>query len=150
MSNQQKIDSLNRKIVSLSAYVDSKNIFLERISQKMEEVISSNNRNNLDLLKVLVSEIRSHIESQSEFDNMKFHFEEVHPRFYKKLSSINSDLTHKDLRLCAFLKMQFTNKEIAFLLNISHDGIKKAIQRLRKKLKVKEKDNLRTLIFSLN
>ncbi|NRA11511.1 MAG: hypothetical protein HRT57_06125 [Crocinitomicaceae bacterium] len=77
---------------------------------------------------------------------MKVHFEEIHPDFYRCLNELNSSLTHKDLRLAAFLKMRLTNKEIALLLSISLAGAKKAIQRLRKKLFLKKDDNLRKII----
>lgn len=144
MTKDEQINMLNRRIVSLTAYIDSKHEFLLQLCQKMESL------GNAYSWRQVVSDLKSNIDAEFDFNLMKFHFEEVHPHFYKKLMTLNEALTHKDLRLCTFIKMRFSNKEIAFLLNISHDGIKKSIQRLRKKLALKPDESLRKLINGLD
>lgn len=63
-------------------------------------------------------------------------FEKVHHNFFEKLKEIYPGITHRELRLCAFVKMNLSNKEIAPLLNISVRGIETARYRIRKKLNV--------------
>ena len=65
-------------------------------------------------------------------------FERVHKNFFKQLKIIDPDLTKRELRLCAFVKMNLSNKEIAPLLNISVRGVETARYRVRKRLKVQE------------
>ena len=57
-----------------------------------------------------------------------------HADFRKKMSAAFVGLTEYDLRLCVMLKDGLSTKEIATLLNITPDSVKKAKHRLRKKL----------------
>lgn len=68
-------------------------------------------------------------------------FEKVHHNFFEKLKKLNPTLTKRELRLCAFVKMDLTNKEISPLLNISLRGVENARYRVRKKLNVAHEDN---------
>ena len=49
----------------------------------------------------------------------------------------------------ALLKMNLTSKEIANILNISNDGIKKARYRLRKKLNLSTEESLQEIVIAL-
>lgn len=66
------------------------------------------------------------------------HFEKVHKNFFKELKAACPELTKRELRLCAFIKMDLSNKEIAPLLNISVRGVETARYRIRKKLQIQE------------
>lgn len=68
-------------------------------------------------------------------------FEKVHHNFFEELKKLNPTLTKRELRLCAFVKMNLTNKEISPLLNISLRGVENARYRIRKKLDVNHEDN---------
>lgn len=50
-------------------------------------------------------------------------------------------LTEYELRVCLYLKSGFSTKEIATVMGISPDSVKKAKHRLRKKLKMKPEDS---------
>lgn len=54
--------------------------------------------------------------------------------FQEKLKERYPQLTSYDLRLCTYLKANLSTKEIATLLNITPDSVKKAKHRLRKRL----------------
>lgn len=68
-------------------------------------------------------------------------FEKVHHNFFEELKKLNPTLTKRELRLCAFVKMNLTNKEISPLLSISLRGVENARYRIRKKLDVNHEDN---------
>ena len=55
-------------------------------------------------------------------------------QFQDRLKACYPGLTAYDLRLCTYLKANLSTKEIATLLNITLDSVKKAKHRLRKKL----------------
>ncbi|MCE7993633.1 MAG: helix-turn-helix transcriptional regulator [Roseivirga sp.] len=57
--------------------------------------------------------------------------------FQDRLKATYPHLTAYDLRLCTYLKSNLSTKEIAILLNITPDSVKKAKHRLRKKLHLK-------------
>ncbi len=68
-------------------------------------------------------------------------FEQVHESFYKKLIIKHPDLTSKDKRLCALLKLDLSSKEIAQITGQSFKSVENARTRLRKKLNI---TNLKT------
>lgn len=70
------------------------------------------------------------------------HFEKIHHRFFEQLKQQHPNLTKRELRLCAFVKMNLSNKEIAPLLAISVRGVETARYRIRKKLQVQHDDQL--------
>jgi len=76
-------------------------------------------------------------------------FEKIHHDFFEKLKKIDPSLTKRELRLCAFVKMDLTNKEISPLLNISTRGIESARYRVRRKLNVQHEDNFVAFLENL-
>lgn len=68
-------------------------------------------------------------------------FEKINHEFFEKLKKIDGSLTKRELRLCAFIKMDLTNKEISPLLNISIRGVETARYKVRKKLKLSHDEN---------
>ena len=101
------------------------------------------------LILKLLKKIAGYLDTDDSWDQYKMHFEEVHPYFFKNLSYAFPELTSKDLRLCAYLKIGLDYKEIGTLLNISYAGIKKALNRLKKKMNLTEEDDLRKEIAGL-
>ncbi len=69
-------------------------------------------------------------------------FNEVHEDFLKRLKVQFPDLSPGDLKLAAYLRMNLSSKEISPLLFISVRSIENKRSRLRKKLGLKEEDNL--------
>lgn len=76
-------------------------------------------------------------------------FEKVHHHFFEKLKELHPNLSKKELRLCAFIKMDLSNKEISPLLNISVRGVETLRYRLRKKLDLEHEDNLQEFLTEL-
>ncbi|MET3537195.1 helix-turn-helix transcriptional regulator [Chryseobacterium limigenitum] len=61
-------------------------------------------------------------------------FKELYPEFYDNLTSKYESLTLNDMKLCAFIKLNFSNKEIAEYDHISLRTVESKKYRLRKKL----------------
>jgi len=97
----------------------------------------------------LVRKIDNNISSMDDWNVFEIHFEKAHEKFLQKLSSKYPQLSHSDLRLCAYLRMNLSSKEIAPLLRISYRGVENHRYRLRKKLLLKKEVNLTDFILSL-
>ena len=70
----------------------------------------------------------------ADWEQFAVHFDEVHDGFFRRLQEAYPQLTPKDHKLCAYLRMNLSTKEIAPLLNISVRGVEISRYRLRKKL----------------
>ena len=69
--------------------------------------------------------------------------------FLKKVKSRHATLTSNDLRLCAYLRLNLSSKEIAPLLNISPRSVEVKRYRLRKKMELEHDVNLTDYILSI-
>ena len=76
-------------------------------------------------------------------------FNEAHENFFKKLKADHPELVPNDLKLCAYLRMNMSSKEIASLLNISLRGVEIRRYRLRKKFNLLHNDNLTEFLIQL-
>jgi DNA-binding CsgD family transcriptional regulator len=86
--------------------------------------------------------IDSNISSDDDWKSFELHFDKAHQDFLRRLKSDFPDLTPSDLKLCAYLRMNLSSKEIVPLLNISLRGVEVRRYRLRKRLKMKSEENL--------
>jgi DNA-binding CsgD family transcriptional regulator len=97
----------------------------------------------------LVRKIDSNISSGDDWKKFETHFERAHEKFLHKLMNTYPSLSHGDLRLCAYLRMNLSSKEIAPLLKISVRGVENHRYKLRKKLDLKPEVNLIDFILGL-
>ncbi|GAB5526529.1 MAG: hypothetical protein Roseis2KO_44010 [Roseivirga sp.] len=75
-------------------------------------------------------------------DHLLLELEQSNQRFQRQLKAHFPGLTAYDLRLCTYLKSNLSTKEIAILLNITPDSVKKAKHRLRKKLSLRPEQSI--------
>ncbi len=97
----------------------------------------------------LVQKIEDSMSSQDDWKVFEANFERAHEQFMKTLTDSYKELTPSDLRLCAFLRMNLSSKEIAPLLGISVRGVENHRYRLRKKLNLDADSNLTDFIIRL-
>ena len=130
---------------------------LIRIAQKNE--IVSYIRKNLSVIKTtmpvplqqkvntMLVKIEEHQRMQ-QFDREEFrvHFEKVHQGFFTRLKGKFPGLTAKDQRLCAYLHLGLSTKELAGLINITPESAEIGRIRLRKKLGLSRLQNLNSFL----
>ncbi|MEO9871964.1 tetratricopeptide repeat protein [Ekhidna sp.] len=71
---------------------------------------------------------------ESHWQSFKVHFESVHPDFFEKLENEFPDLTMKDLKICAFLRMKMHNAEMAQIMDVAKSSIQQTKRRIKKKM----------------
>ena len=85
-------------------------------------------------------------------DDWKFFqeaFNNADKDFLKKIKSRHSSLTPNDLKLCAYLRLNLSSKEIAPLLNISPKSVEVKRYRLRKKMDLPHDYSLTNYILEI-
>lgn len=80
--------------------------------------------------------------SDDDWDNFSMYFDQVHNNFITTMKSKFPGLSSTDLKLCAYLRLNLSSKEIAQLLNISLKGVEISRYRVRKKLQLSTETNL--------
>ncbi len=76
-------------------------------------------------------------------------FNGVYEDFVSKVNQLHPNVTPKDLRIIALIKMNLLDKEIADILNIEYSSFRKAKSRLKKKLEIDDNVSLSQYIFNL-
>lgn len=82
------------------------------------------------------------ISRSSNWNEFELLFQKVHNSFYQKLNESFPNLTANERKLCAFLKLNMSSKDIANITFQSEEALKKARQRLRQKLGIDRDTNL--------
>jgi len=76
-------------------------------------------------------------------------FNHADKKFFKRIKEKHPSLTPNDLRLCVYLRLNLSSKEIAPLLNISARSVEIKRYRLRKKLDLERDVNLSEYVINL-
>lgn len=98
----------------------------------------------------MLSKISEHLRKQSfNPDEFKLHFEKVHPGFFMRLKGKFPTLTTNDQRICAYIRLGLSTKEIAGLINITSESTEIKRVRLRKKMGLGKQVNLTSFLQQL-
>ena len=84
-----------------------------------------------------------------DWEHFAQHFDKVHSDFMVILKEKHENITPNELKLCTYLRMNLSTKEIAQLLNITVRGIEISRYRLRKKLGIKTEVTLFDYLMSI-
>lgn len=90
----------------------------------------------------LIHIIDENISSDDDWAVFQANFDRIHENFFRNLKLTYPDITPNDLKLCAYLRLNLSTKDIAHLLNISIRGVEVARYRLRKKMNIPSDKNL--------
>ncbi len=101
------------------------------------------------LQKQIINKINIDINNERSWERFQNYFEDLHKGFDDKMRKIAPEISKGELRLAALLKMNLNSHEIASVLNISQEGIKKARYRLRKKLGLATTESLEDFLGSM-
>lgn len=140
---EQDMANKNRELAVSTMSLIKKNEFLTSIKEELKGSGDSNK------VKSVIKTIDKDI---SEEDNWKFFkkaFSNADKNFFKKIKAQHPELTSNDLKLCAYLRLNLSSKEIAPLLNISVKSVEIKRYRLRKKMNLERETNLTDYILAL-
>ena len=136
-----------KQLTTHALHLAHKNEVLLDLKQQIKnlKIDSSTNRG----FQNIINNINLDINNDSNWEQFKTYFEDVHKNFNSRIINNYPEVSNNDLRLMSLLKMNLSSKEIANILNISIDGVKKARYRLRKKLKLSTEESLQELVISM-
>jgi len=147
---QKEIEFRRKKLSSYALQLIDKNQKLDDVKKDIEALRkSSSEKKVVDDLFNLEKSVDKAINTEQSWEEFKLYFEEVHTGFFSKIKSIHSGISSRELRLSALLRLNLSTKEIANLLNLPTKTIEVARYRLRKKLELKQEDNLVEYIMSI-
>jgi len=151
---KEKIESeLNIKDRELTVNLISlikKNEMLSDMSNKLIQLeLGAKGSETKDALTKISQELRNSTDNKM-LNEFTLRFQEVHAGFYEKLLKAYPELTQNELKLCAFLRLNMSTKDISELTGQQLASIDHARYRLRKKLNISNSEtNLVTFLSQL-
>lgn len=146
---QAEMAHKNSQLANSTISIIKKNEILIEIDSELENLKSELGyrmpNKYYDRLKKLISH---NIENEHDWEMFENLFDQAHANFFKRLKTEFPTLTPSDLRLCAYLRMNLSSKEIAPLINITIRGVEERRYRLRKRLNLPPEHNLTDYILS--
>lgn len=144
LTNTQKeiIDEKQRELTStalrMANYQDSINEIIEKCNTNV-------NLNVNDIKK----DLQLLMKQKDYWKQFETRFNTLHPEFGNLLTSRFSKLTKNDVEFCSLLKLNLSNKEIASLLQISHESVITKKYRIKKKMEINDDAEFEKLLMEI-
>lgn len=141
------LDRKNRELTNYAFAAARKNETLDSLKKEVENIKKSSAPSG-DYRRLL-NIINADAIRDDGWTLFSKYFNDVHKGFNTAVRSQYPDITRNEMRLISLIKMNLSTKEIASTLNISVAGVKKARQRLRKKMALSPGDSLDRVITEM-
>lgn len=143
----QELRAKDRELVSIALGADQKNEFLEFLSKKIKDAEQQKaEKDPLMTIREIVTAIRMQLKESGETELFTKKFTLIHDHFYQDLKFKHPSLTKTELRFCAYLKIHLSGNQIAKILNVTLEAIRKTRYRLRKKMNLPTSESLEDYI----
>ncbi|OXB04880.1 Two component regulator propeller [Flavobacterium pectinovorum] len=141
----QDVDNKNRELAVSTMSLNSKNELLAFIKEDLKKTSQDDNKN----IKSVIRTINDNITEEDSWKVFKEAFDNADKDFLKRIKQLHPLLTPNDLRLCAYLRLNLSSKEIAPLFNISVRSVEIKRYRLRKKMDLQHEIGLVEYILAV-
>lgn len=134
---ENEIAFKNKELASITMNDFKRSRLINKVKENIQTVMGEEkNPDARQQLHRILKDIIEDEKHQNEWEKFAIYFDDVHNNFLKKLKETYPTLTPSDLKVCAYLKINMSSKEIAEVLHISPKGVEIARYRLRKRLEL--------------
>jgi len=132
-SLEKDLDYRNKEMATNVMYLVRKNELINNVAKRLLNLKENLKEENKVPVSSIIYELQTEVDKEvwTEFE---MRFQQVHSNFYDNLRDSHPDLTPSEERLCAFLRLNMSSKEIAAITHQNAKSIEVARARLRKKL----------------
>ena len=141
------IDKKNRDLTYKAIVIAQKESMHKSMLKQLSNLSKQDKVKKSDLQE-LMSNLKANT-NNNHWNEFESHFTSVHPLFYSSLNERYPNLTAGEYKLCSFLKMNLSSKEIALITGKSQQSVDVARSRLRKKMGLENHENISSIIAGL-
>lgn len=139
----KEIDLKQKELINLSLYIKQQRQYLEELSNRLMTTVKDDEPNVIrEKVRVLAGELNENIKLNREMDQFYTQIEEVHKNFVSRLMMRCPNLSEREKRLAILLRLGFSSKEIAHLMNVEPKSVEINRYRFRRKLKLDRSVNI--------
>ena len=140
------VDEKNKELAVSTMNLIKKTELLNIIKDDLKKSTETDSNRSI---KSIISTINRSVKEENTWNVFKEAFDNADKDFIKNIKELHPTLTPNDLRLCAYLRLNLTSKEIAPLINISVRSVEIKRYRLRKKMELQHEQGLVEYILSI-
>ena len=146
---EEQLEHKKKELTTKALQLAGKNEFLLSLEQEIKQLKSSVDDSVNKASRKLSRMIHNDANEEEEWEQFGKEFSSIHKGFQEKLKEKYGSFTNSEWRLISLLKMNLSSKDIANILRISADGVKKARYRLRKKMNLESNVDIQDYLLSL-
>ena len=146
---KDKLELRNRELTINAFNMMKSNEKTKKLVEIIEKHLWKMPKKESGEIKSTINEIND-VGSKDFWKDFEIRFTQVHNSFYKNLRDISTELTPNEIKVCTFLKLNMSTKDISELINRSPSTVEVYRTRIRKKLNLTNQDiNLQTFLSKL-
>lgn len=136
---QSELGVKDRELVSFLLQLSQKNEMISKVANQLKTLKKGASDKNINQLLQLLELLEVNVATPPDWSMIESQLEKIHPGFFNRLQAKHPTISVKDKKLCAYLRIGLTSKEISGLQNISPKSVEIARVRMKKKLKLSDK-----------
>ena len=144
--SKAKAETAEKELERIILSLHEKSAFIEELEVEIRKLSIDDEQEHMAEKVQLLRETR--ILTDKDWEEYNRAFNEIHPLFCDRIKNYDA-LSTGDKRQLIFLKLGLKQKEIAYLMGVSPNGVKRARQRLAKRIGLNDAGELREYIGSL-
>lgn len=130
---QLELDATEREVAAKALYLLEKDNLVNGLSDKLRDTLPKGSKEQQEVIQDLIRELKGNLNNK-RWEEFELRFEKVNPQFFSALENDFPGLTPNERKLCAFLSLNMSSKEISAITGQTVHSITIARSRLRKKL----------------
>jgi len=144
-----ELEREQRSLVSSALVMEEKDNVLELVLADIHKMVQEG-RLKAEETRHLEQNVKMHLSSRQDWEHFRELFDKVHPMFHKRLKESYPELTEGDLRLATYIKVGMQGKQIARMLMLQPDTIRKNRQKLRRHLGLTSEASLEDFLRTID
>lgn len=129
----QDVEIKNKELTTNVMYLIRKNELINSVAERLLNVQKNVHPDSRKVFHDIILDLQHEADNDS-WKEFELRFNQVHNDFYIKLRKLYPDLSPTEEKLCAFLRLSMSSKEISSITQQSIKSVEVARARLRKKL----------------
>lgn len=153
LAEQAKVDAFReleqakKELSNFTAVIKEKNELIQSVKSELGALEQLNYGE--ERIKNINELLNSSILTEDDWREFKLLFDRVYPGFFVRLQEKLPNLTQAEVRLISLMKLNMNQKDMAYMLGVGYDAIRKVKQRLNAKISGQDESTLEEIVESI-
>lgn len=140
-----EIEAKEKEIASNTMILAQKNAKLKELAEQIRRMEQQGEIATPES-RILNERISTELSNDDDWKYFKLRFDKVHPLFFSSLKEAWPTLSKTELRLCAYIRVGMSAKEIAQVLSVRPETVNTSRYRIRKKMRLDQHTSLESVL----